>query len=164
MSGPPSPETRSPSEPSAVPAHRRPSAWGIALFLVLLGGLVFVNQCALTGGKPIVWIEDDFDAALARASAEQRKVFLYLYEPNDPTHARNELQVFTQRWARKPLEEVVCCRVALGPSDALRFKYLYKNRPLFLLLDAKGNVLSRTEGAVDELQFFTYIGGLADRS
>lgn len=158
MSEAPSPQP----QPAAV-RGRRPPAWGIGLFLLLLGGLVFINQCVSTGGKPVAWIDNDLNAALQQAEAQKRKVFLYLYEPDDQTHARNELQVFTQRWARDPLQHVVCCRVALRPTDPLRLKYLYKNKPLFLLLDAKGNVLSRIDGAVDEFQFFTYIGTIAAR-
>jgi hypothetical protein len=156
-------EAPSPQPQPTVVRGRRPPAWGIGLFLLLLGGLVLVNQCVSTGGKPVAWIDNDLNAALAQAEAQERKVFLYLYEPGDRTHARNELQVFTQRWARDPLQHVVCCRVALRPTDPLRLKYLYKNTPLFLLLDAKGNVLSRIDGAVDELQFFTYIGTIAAR-
>jgi hypothetical protein len=158
MSEAPSPQP----QPAAV-RGRRPPAWGIGLFLLLLAGLVLVNQCVSTGGKPVAWIDNDLTVAVKQAETEKRKVFLYLYEPNDPTHARNELQVFTQRWARKPLEHVVCCRVALGPGAPLRFRYKYDGRPLFLLVDSKGNVLSRVEGAVDEPQFFTYIGTIAER-
>jgi hypothetical protein len=145
------------------PRRRGPPAWGIVLFLALLGGLVLVNQCATTGGRPVAWTDDGLDAARRQAQEQKRKVFLYLYEPGDRTHERNERSVFTQYWARKPLEHVVCCRVAVKPGDLLPLRYRYNNTPLFLLLDAKGNPLSRTEGAVDELQFFTYIGGLAQR-
>jgi hypothetical protein len=153
-----------PSAPEKRAARRRPPTWGIALFLSLLAGFVFINQSISTGGKPIAWIDNDLPAALKQAGEQQRKVFLYLYEPAEPTAARNELQVFTQRWARKPLEHVVCCRVAVGPADPLRARYQYRNEPVFLLLDPQGNVLSRTEGAVDEGQFFTYIGEIAARS
>jgi hypothetical protein len=162
MSEAPSPQPQPAPQPAAV-RGRRPPAWGIGLFLLLLAGFVLVNHRLSTGGKPIAWIDNDLTAAVKQAETEKRKVFLYLYEPNDPTHARNELQVFTQRWARKPLEHVVCCRVVLGPGDPLRFRYKCDGKPLFLLLDAKGNVLSRVEGAVDELQFFTYIGTIAER-
>jgi hypothetical protein len=143
---------------------RRPPAWGIVLFLLLLAGFLFINYRASVGGPPVAWIDNDLSAALKQAAEQKRKVFLYLYDPADPTAARNERQVFTQHWARKPLEKVVCCRVVMRPGDPLAAKYVYKNQPVFLLLDAQGNVLSRTEGAVDESQFFTYIGDIADRS
>ena len=154
-----------PSSSEPTTARRRgPPTWGIVLFLVLLAGFIFINQRVSTGGRPIAWIENDLNAALQRAAEQKRKVFLYLYEPADRTHARNEREVFTQLWARQPLENVVCCRVALGPADPLRARYMYKNQAVFLLLDAQGNVLSRTEGAVDETQFFTHIGDMAARS
>ncbi len=152
-----------PALESERPRRRRPPAWGIVLFLALLGGLVLVNQCATTGGRPVAWINNGLDVALRQAQEHKRKVFLYLYEPGDRTHERNERNVFTQYWARKPLAHVVCCRIAVKPGDLLPLRYRYNNTPLFLLLDAKGNPLSRTEGAVDELQFFTYIGALAER-
>ena len=153
-----------PANGAEPPRRRRPPTWGIVLFLLLLAGLVLINQLASTSGKPVAWIENDLGAALQQAEAQNRKVFLYLYEPNEPAAARNELHVFTQRWARRPLEKVVCCRVALGANSPLRARFVYKETPAFLLLDAKGNVLSRTDGPVDETQFFTYIGDIASRS
>jgi hypothetical protein len=143
---------------------RHPPAWGIALFLLLLAGFALVNEYFSSSGRPVAWIDNDLNAALKQAAEQHRKVFLYLYEPADPIFARNEREVFTRRWAREPLEHVVCCRVALGPNDPLRTRYMYKNTPLFLLLDAQGNMLSRTEGAVDEIQFLTHIGDIAARS
>ena len=148
------------------PAQRRkrPPLWGVVLFLALLGGWGIVNYVASTGGPRIAWIDDDLDAALKRAAERKARVFLYLYEPQDQTHARNEREVFTQRWARDPLKNVVCCRVAVRKTDPLARRYDYNNKPLFLLLDESGQALRglRTEGAVDEREFFTFIGKPAD--
>jgi hypothetical protein len=157
--------TPEPATEQVGPRRKGPPWWGIVVFLGLLGGLVVVNQVVSTGGKPVAWIDNDLNAALKEAQTDEknRKVFLYIYEPNDPTHVRNERMVFTQRWAREPLENVVCCRLVVRKTDLLAFKYKYDGKPLFLLLDSKGNVLSRTEGAVDENQFFTYIGASAKR-
>ena len=156
--------TESPA-PDAGPTPRRkgPPAWGVVLFLALLGGWLIVNQFASTSGPPIEWIENDLDAALKKAAATKRHVFLYLYEPTDPVHQRNEREVFNQHWARSSLTKVVCCRVALRPGDLLRLKYEYHDTPLFLLLDAKGNRLGGVEGAVDRREFLTHIGTPASR-
>ena len=145
------------------PARRKgPPAWGIALFLVLLAGWVLVNQLADTGGPPIQWIEDDLNAALKQAGEKDLRVFLYLYEPNDPTHLRNEREVFARRWARAALGNAVSCRIALPPGDVRRVQYKYDAKPLFLLLTAKGKETARTEGAATELEFMTYIGRPAE--
>ena len=145
------------------PSPRKgPPAWGIALFLVLLGAVAVVNQFISTGGTPIRWIDDDLAAALKQAGEKDLRVFLYLYEPNDPLHVRNEREVFGQRWARTPLEKAVCCRVALPPGDVRRVQHKYNGKPLFLLLNAKGKEMARTEGAVSELEFLTYIGRPAE--
>jgi hypothetical protein len=154
-----------PTEPQAaaegdVPRRKGPPKWGIVVFLALLAGLVVVNQLAATGGTPVKWIDNDLAAALKQAAERKTRVFLYLYEEGDRTYARNEREVFTKRWARDPLEKVVCCRMAVRRSDIVAMKYGYDGRPLLLLLDDTGQAVKglRTEGAVDEREFFTYIG------
>lgn len=141
------------------PRRKGPPAWGIVLFLALLAGWGIVNYRASTGGEEVRWIENDLPAALQQAAERKTRVFLYLYDPNDPTHRRNEQEVFTKRWARNPLAHVVCCRLAVRKSDLPALRYGYNNTPLFVLLDDTGQALRgvRTEGAVDEREFFTYI-------
>ena len=162
-----------PSEPQAQaavgsPKRKGPPAWGIVLFLALLGGLVVVNHVVSSSGPEIKWIENDLDTALKQVSDTKRRVFLYLYEPQDETHKRNELQVFTQRWAREPLAKLVCCRIALRPdnreSAKLRQEFNYKGTPLFLLLTRDRTPVSRTEGAVTEGQFYANITDPSQRS
>ena len=62
--------------------------------------------------------------------------------------------------AREPLANVVCCRVALR-SDAASAKlgqeFAYNGKPLFLVITKNRTPMSRTEGAVTELEFYTYI-------
>lgn len=150
-------------EHSTASRRRRPPAWGIALFVAVMAGMLVINQLASTSGRPVAWIENDLDRALSLAADRDQRVFLYLYEQDDPTHERNELQVFTQRWARQPLEDAVSCRVEMSSRDndryRLRHRYGYDGKPLFLLLNAEGEVMGQTAGAVDERQFFTYIAG-----
>ncbi len=150
------------SDEQSTPAARRgPKWWGIVIFLLLLGGMVLVNQWMTTGGPPIQWAKGDLDAALAQISAEKPRVFLYLYEPGNQAHQRNELQVFPQRWARYPLEHAVCVRIELHSdmaSQHLRTRFAYDKSPLFLLLNRAGQPVGRAEGAVDERQFSTQIG------
>ena len=155
----PSPAPLPTSTNAGTPRRKAPPLWGIILFLVLLGGLAIVNQMASTGGEPIVWIEDDLPAALEQARTGLGRVFLYLYEPDDPIHARNERELFSKRWAREPLALVPCCRIALKKDDLRKVKYGYKGTPLFLLLDEAGEPLRdlRAEGPIDERQFRTYI-------
>lgn len=155
------PSAAEPADSTELARRKGPPRWGIAAFLALFAGVVVVNQLLSTGGPAIAWVENDLDAAVQRAAAENKpRIFLYLYDPNDPTHMRNERNVFSQRWAREPLEHAVCCRIALRPGDLARLKYEYKDTPLFLLLDAQGKPVQgmRTEGPVDEREFLTYIG------
>lgn len=148
--------------PASPPRRKGPPWWGVAIFLVLVCGTVLVNQFATTSGPPVAWIEGDLDAALAQVSRDRPRVFLYLYEPNDPSHLRNERQVFTQRWARLPLKGAVCCRVSVDPREPdaprTRARFAYERGPLFLLLTREGTPVSRTQGEVDEREFETYIG------
>lgn len=143
--------------PAAPVPRRGPPRWGIALFLGLLAVLVLINYLVSSSGPPVRWIENDPNAALAQAAAANKRVFLYVYEPNDPTHARNEREVFSMRWARESLSRAIACRLAVGRGDLARVKYGYRDRPLFLVLDAAGRERNRTEGAPDERQFLTQV-------
>ena len=160
--------TRTETPQAGASRRKGPPAWGVVAFLLLLVGVVVINQLARTGGSEIKWIENDLDGALARLTDPRERVFVYLYEPNDPIHQRNEREVFTQRWARKPLEDVVCCRVALRKSDPhsvrLMSEFAYQDTPEFLLLNRSRVPVSRLDGAATETEFFTRIGLLAERA
>jgi hypothetical protein len=146
---------------------RRRSGWVVVVFLGLLGGLVVLNQLVSTGGPPIRWVENDLNAALAKLTDSKQRLFLYVYDPNDAVHIRNEREVFTQRWARDPLANVVWCRVALGndrASTQLREEFDYRGRPLFLILTRARAVTSRAEGALTEGEFYAAITEPARRA
>jgi len=154
-------------EESGRRARRGPPMWGVFLFLGLLAGMVVLNHVVSRSGPAIEWVENDLEAALRQAEAENQRVFLYMYETGDPVASRNETAVFAQRWAREPLSLVVCCRIAVDQGDQrrMKLKYRYMGKPLFLMLDQSGKEVggSRIEGAVDERRFRTYIGETAKR-
>ena len=165
--------TSSDSVPPAENGARKrkgPPLWGVVAFLVLLGAMMVVNQMASSGGPEIAWVDGGLDAAIKQVSAEKPLVFAYLYEADDPAHKRNELRVFSQRWARDPLSQAVCCRIALNKHDpecvGLFQQLGYRDKPLFLVLDKdkKPVMNGRTEGAVSELEFFTYVSEPIRRS
>lgn len=168
MSEPPNaPDTEHEAEPKAQ-KRKGPPAWGVVLFLLLLGGLGFLNQYVAMSAPEIDWIENDLAAALTQVSPEQPRVFLYIYEPNDPVHERNEREVFTKRWARGPLQRAVCVRYRFQPTEleSVQFvrRYNYEGTPLFLVLMGDGNPAMRAEGAVTEKEFFTYVAGPIDEA
>lgn len=152
--------------PAASPPRRKgPPAWGIVLFLVLLGGMVVLTTLMERSGPAITWFEGDLDAAFAAARKRTGLVFLYLYDPENPIYARNEQEVFTQRWAREPLANVVCLRRNVRNEPLLAARFQYDQTPLFLLLDTAGQQQGRVDGiAVDERQFFTQIGQASGRA
>jgi hypothetical protein len=158
-------------QPSSAPRRRAPW-WGIVVFLALLFGFLIFNYLASVSGPPIQWInvraEQDLNAALQQVSPAKPRVFLYLYDPNDPEgiHARNEREVFAKRMPKEWLANAVCCRAKIPEGDPLGAKYAYRGTPLFLLLDGKGQVVmgGRTEGAITESQFYTYVGRPIDEA
>lgn len=158
--------TVTPPEPDggAIPPPRRGlPPWLIGLVLVAgLGVMMFLSFRRETGGPPIVWIDDDLDGALRQVSDAKPRVFLYLYNPSDAKHRRNELQVFTTRWAREAVKNIVSCRVAMDrpvpETQKLAREYSYRDQPLFLLLTRDGQPQMRAEGAVTEQEFMTAIG------
>ena len=153
--------------PAAPRRRKGPPGWGIAVFLLLLVASVLVTHFASQSGPPIQWIDGDLDQALAQARDGPGRVFLYLYDPNDPVHARNESELFNKYWVRESLANVVCCRVKLDSPEhwLLAQRYRYDRTPLMLLLDRAGKVQGRVDGiAVDDRQFDTFIGRPARRA
>ncbi len=148
--------TVSASAPTA-PRRLTPAKAGLA-FLVLLMIALAANVIVGLSGPKITW-ETDLTTALAKARSAPGKphVFLYLYKKGDPVAERNEREVFAKRWARETLARLVCCRMAIEPSDPLALQYHYGKQPLFLVLDENGKEVSRTEGAVDEAQWYPYV-------
>lgn len=165
MSDAPPPE---PTDSGTLPPPRRGlPPWLIGLVLVVgLGAMMFVGFRHEAGGPPIVWIENDLDFALGQVSDAKPRVFLYLYDPDDPRHQRNELQVFTTRWARESVQNIISCRVAMdrpvSETQRLAGEYHYRDQPLFLLLTRDGQPQMRAEGAVTEKEFMTAIGRPAE--
>jgi hypothetical protein len=157
---PPAPGAAPDDQQPPRPPARRPPRWAVPAFLLLLVGFVVLNFVVSHSGPPVAWIENDLPAALRQAAERKQRVFLYLYEPNDPLHGRNEREVFGQNWARAPLQQAAACRIAVQPGDLTTLKHRYTGRPVFVLLDEKGREIAqmRLEGAPDEREFFTYIG------
>jgi hypothetical protein len=126
--------------------------------------MAIVASLMESSGPEVQWLDGDLDDALAAAKSRTGFVFLYLYDPDDPTFKLNESAVFTKRWAREPLDNVVCMRKDVSTAHRLAARYQYEKSPLFLLLDTKGQVQGRVSGPVDERQFFTQIGQAAGRA
>lgn len=157
------PGAPSPSADSPRSAARKPPAWVVVGFLALLAGGYVLSEMLSRSGPQIAWIENDLDAALRTAAQRNSRVFLYVYAAGEPTAKRNDLEIFTQRWAREPLARAVCVRVAADPANPAAYRvaarYGYDGKPLFLLLDASGARIGQpAEGALDERGFFTAIG------
>ncbi|MBK9119902.1 MAG: hypothetical protein IPM18_09935 [Phycisphaerales bacterium] len=146
--------------PAADRAAKRkgPPAWGVLLFLGLLAGFVLLNQWISTGGPELPWFEGTLEQAQEQARQTNKRIFLYLFKPTDPLHQRNELHLFNQRWVREPLETAIRVKIAVQPGDLLSSRFNLGDSPLLLLLNADGEVVTRTDGLVDERQFMTYIG------
>ncbi|TWT43621.1 hypothetical protein RAS1_00180 [Phycisphaerae bacterium RAS1] len=125
--------------------------------LVLFGGGYAVNELRSQGGPPVGWIEGDIALALQSAAPHQQLILVYLYEAGTPAAERNEREVFTKRWARVPLAQMVCVRKAVRRNDETALRYGYENQPLFLVLDATGKIVNRTAGTPEERQFYTYV-------
>ncbi len=163
-SSPADPATTDAGPQQGISQRRKgPPAWGVVLFLLLMGGLLVVNQFISRSGPPVEWIDGGLDAALKQAKQENKLVFLYLYEPGDPIATRNDRQVFSKRWAREPLADLVCCRVALDHGDLVAAKYEYAGKPAFRLVRPDGKQVSKSDGAITEDQFWTTITDPASR-
>jgi hypothetical protein len=145
--------------------RKRPPTWGVLVFLGLLGGLLIVNHLVTYAGPQVEWIDNDVERAFALAAERGQLVYLYLYDPGDPAHERNERKMFAQIWTRDPLSEAVPCRVDVSRHRGVGLRYGYRRKPLHMVLTAEGRELGRIDGtAVDRLEFRTHITGYITRA
>lgn len=145
--------------------NKKMSAWVLPLFVVFVAGLYVFTQMRSTSGPQIQWAAD-LDRALAQAKAENKKVFLYLFEASNPLAERVDREVLTQRWAREPLAKLVCVRIDLKKDRTdhlkIRQQYDYSGEPKMVVVDASGKpVAGSIQGIIDQKSFFTYIERMA---
>lgn len=152
------PPQREPDSTQPAPAERRRApTWIVVGLLVLLGAWFVFTQVYSRGGTPIEW-EHDLAAAEQAARATGQRVFLVLYEPGCPDTEANERNLFSQRFVKKRLAGMVCCRVELRPTDPLRRRFQLDELPVMLVLEpGRAEPLGRLSGRVDRLQFETYV-------
>jgi hypothetical protein len=147
-------------EDTTSPPARRPRkapAWAIAGILLLFGAGYAWSTFNSRSGPQVTWM-NNFDAALARAGAEKKRIFLMLSEPGDQAVAAMDRNLFPLRQPRETLAQMVCCRLEIQPRDPICARYDCSVLPHCFVLDPLGRVLeSRLTGQVDELAFFTYV-------
>jgi len=149
--------TDRPENPAPV-ARKRPPKWAVPAFLGLLALLLVVNHFVEYSGTPVAWIDNDLGRAFATAKEQEKRVFLYIYDPGSTAHTRNEIEVFAKLWARGALARGVCCRVDVVQHRGVGLRYGDAGTPLMLVLAPDGKELSRVAGeVVEELQFRTYV-------
>lgn len=151
-------QTPDPAAPAAAesPAATRrsgPPRWVGLAFVGLLMIVLVISQFLSRRGADVQWIENDFERALNTARADNRRILLLLHERDDPITAGYDRNLFTLRPVRETLAQMVCCRVALRPSDPLAQRYRFERDRLMLVLDPGGNPLARLEGVIDEDKF-----------
>jgi thiol:disulfide interchange protein len=153
-----------PEQGETRPQERRGlPTWAILLGLLLLGGMIVLNQYLTTRGPKVDWAFHDLEAARAAAQAQNRRIFLYLCTPGEAAADRNDREVFTKPWAREILATAVCCRIELSSNDPRRAdfeeRFGYRGQPMMMVLDAAGQrpVVNPVVGAPDENEFYTYI-------
>ncbi len=148
----------SPPEPLAGASgagRRGPSPFLIGLaFVVLFGGGYALTQYITYSGPKIAWLYD-LEQARAESGRSRKRIFLMLHEPGCKITARNERELFSTRFARERLAQMIPCRVELRPGDPLRDQFQFTGPPLMITLDANGMPLGRSEGRIDEREFRT---------
>lgn len=146
-----------PQDGQSAAGERAPSSKWVGLgFLALLMIGFAVGQLVMQTGPEIRWLFT-VDDLLADARGEDRRAVLVLYEPDCSTTAKHDRALFTKREVRETLANLSCARIELKAGDPLRGKYGLHKQPLMLLLDKTGREISRLEGEVSMLQFYTYI-------
>ena len=142
----------------APPPRKKSGVWVGLGFVLLLGAALIITQITSYSGPPINWIENDVDTAFRKARKTGRRVFLYLHETDCPITLTHEQMLFSRRSARERLSKMVACRVEVGPTDRLRARFGFDGTPLMMVLNGDGDhIITPIRGAVEELQFLTYI-------
>lgn len=150
---PPAPDRAAPPETPVAPRRGGPPRWAGLAFVGLLMVVLVISQFLSRRGADVQWIQNDFERALSTARADNRRILLMLYEPDDPITAGYDRNLFKVHAVRNTLAQMVCCRVALQPNDPLRRQYRFERDRLMLVLDSGGNPLARLEGVIDEDKF-----------
>jgi len=121
--------------------------------LVAVGLAVYMMQ---RRGPQLRGWGEDLPSALAQAQEEGRKVLL-LAMSHPPSQIGRTLATTTIPKNGKAIKEQNLILVKITLSSSLRSatatQYRIKRLPTMLLLDPKGNELSRREGAIGEVEF-----------
>jgi hypothetical protein len=135
--------------------RKGPPFWVGLAFVLLLGGGYVVTQLITYTGPKIEW-RTDYTSALAEARSTGKRVFLLLQEPNCPVTAANERELFSTRFARERLANMIPCRVILKPNDPLREQFEVSEPPVMLNLEPSGIPIGRAQGRMGEAELRTY--------
>jgi hypothetical protein len=156
-------ESAAPENGTSNARRLNPKVAGLAFILLLVGFYAFAQYLSRSGPE-IAW-QTDFDTALAMAQNQDRRIFLYLYEPDDEWTDNYERGLFQERYARERLAQMVPVRIELGPDDPLRRRYGFTESPTMVTLNSEGEMIAEplVGGPIDRRQFVTYVNPTDER-
>lgn len=127
-----------------MPTRRRDRwRWGPWAFFVGLAALYFIGSRPTP--PPEGW-GDDYTAALAAATEEERNVLVAFYMPGCVYCDVMDRSVLPVAEVRSAVEGFVPVRVNLMEERELANRVGAIGAPTYVVLDARGNLLAKTEG------------------
>lgn len=144
------------------PAPQTPSkrispgvAGGIFIVLLMIG--FAISNWVTRTGPSLVW-KYDLNQSIEAAAAGNRRIFLYLHEKDCPITAELDRNLFTQRYAREILDQMIPCRLEVTASHPTAQRFGFRKDPVSVLLDSSGQpMLAPHVGGFDEREFTTYV-------
>lgn len=127
-------------------------------------GLVVVYFAALSPTKALDGWFEDYDSALAEAASSHRIVLLDFFGDYCPPCVMMERYVFDKPIVRKALAEFVPVRVSASEQVDIFRRYGVSEMPTFIVTDASGTPIARTEGYHNKEDFAAFLTQAAELS
>lgn len=117
----------------------------VALVLALLMGVAYYRTSARTAPEQAFWVRD-YPAALERAAAENKRVFMDVYGDWCGPCKKMDRDTFTDARVHAALDDFVALKVNADQQEAVVRRYNVEFLPSLFVLDASGQPVAQAAG------------------
>ncbi|MBI4719343.1 MAG: thioredoxin family protein [Planctomycetes bacterium] len=128
--------------------------WVPALLVV---GVMGLYALAMRPAPPPEGWDTDFERAAAEASSTGRNMLLAFHMPGCPPCLVMERKVLSTDEVARAAADLVRVRVDATRQPAVAMRYNIQSTPTFVIADAQGAPLARTEGAMSVEAFVRFL-------
>jgi len=144
-----------PNENAQPPATRNHRHGAVLVLFVLAMGVLYM-MVERGGGAPEGWLTD-LDQAKRQAAAANRLLFVEFGADWCAACTQMKRTVFSQDRVRSALAEFVAVHVDVDAQKAIAIQHGVSMLPTFVVMDHKGGVLAKFEGAMPAEQLLGFL-------